>query len=65
MPKKIIIATMFKIFKKKDRMISAVSKLIELLVEQLSMEFNDKDGCISFSIIMSEAKFVAELTKKT
>ena len=31
MPKKIIIATMFKIFKKKDRMISAVSKLVDTL----------------------------------
>jgi hypothetical protein len=31
-PKKIIIATMFKIFKKKDRMISAVSKLIDAII---------------------------------
>lgn len=39
-------------------------KLIELLLEQLSMEVNDKDGYISLSTTMPEARAAAELTQK-
>ena len=39
-------------------------KLIELLLEQLSMEVNDKDGYISLSTTMPEAIAAAELTQK-
>ena len=39
-------------------------KLIELLLEQLSMEVNDKDGYIGLSTTMPEARAAAELTQK-
>ncbi|MDG1508484.1 MAG: Wzz/FepE/Etk N-terminal domain-containing protein [Flavobacteriaceae bacterium] len=39
-------------------------KLVELLLEQLSMEVNDKDGYISLSTTMPEARAAAELTQK-
>jgi hypothetical protein len=39
-------------------------KLIELLLEQLSMEVNDKDGYISLSTTMPEARAAAELIQK-
>ena len=39
-------------------------KLIELLLEQLSMEVNDKDGYISLSTTMPEARAAAEFTQK-
>ena len=39
-------------------------KLTELLLEQLSMEVNDKDGYISLSTTMPEARAAAELTQK-
>ena len=40
-------------------------KLIELLLEQLTMVINDKDGYISLSTTMPEARAAAELTQKT
>ena len=40
-------------------------ELIELLLEQLSMEVNDKYGYISLSTTMPEARAAAELTQKT
>jgi LPS O-antigen subunit length determinant protein (WzzB/FepE family) len=39
-------------------------KLIGLLLEQLSMEVNDKDGYIGLSTTMPEARAAAELTQK-
>ena len=39
-------------------------KLIELLLEQLSMEVNDKDGYIGLSTTMPEPRAAAELTQK-
>jgi uncharacterized protein involved in exopolysaccharide biosynthesis len=39
-------------------------KLIELLLEQLSMEVIDKDGYIGLSTTMPEARAAAELTQK-
>ena len=39
-------------------------KLIELLLKQLSMVINDKDGYISLSTTMPEARAAAELTQK-
>ena len=39
-------------------------ELIELLLEQLSMEVNDKYGYISLSTTMPEARAAAELTQK-
>lgn len=39
-------------------------KLTELLLEQLSMEVNDKDGYVSLSTTMPEAIAAAELTQK-
>ena len=39
-------------------------ELIELLLVQLSMEVNDKDGYISLSTTMPEARAAAELTQK-
>ena len=39
-------------------------KLVELLLVQLSMEVNDKDGYISLSTTMPEARAAAELTQK-
>lgn len=39
-------------------------ELVELLLEQLSMEVNDKDGYISLSTTMPEARAAAELTQK-
>ena len=39
-------------------------KLIELLLEQLSMEVNDKDGYISLSTTMPEARAAAEHIQK-
>ncbi|MDQ1772716.1 exopolysaccharide biosynthesis protein [Labilibaculum sp. A4] len=39
-------------------------KLIEIIQEQLSIEFNDKDGYVTISARMPEAKAAAQLAKK-
>lgn len=39
-------------------------QLIEILIAQLSIEFNDKDGYVSLSARMPEAKAAAQLAKK-